>query len=87
METVNVDLELDYLHLYYLLGPILFNIFLSDLFLIMKETDITNYADDNTFYYAGITIEDVILSLQESSEKLFKWLSDNQSEEIQENVI
>ena len=56
------------------LGPILFNIFLSDLFLVMKETEFTSYADDNT----GNTIEDVISSLQESSEKLFRWFSDNQ---------
>ena len=31
-----------------------------------------------TLYDAGNTIEDVISSLQESSEKLFKWFSDNQ---------
>ena len=40
----------------------------------MKETEFTSYADDNT----GNTIEDVISSLQESSEKLFRWFSDNQ---------
>ena len=55
-----------------MLGPILFNNFLSDLFLVMKETEFTSYADDNTLHEAGNTIEDVILSLQESSEKLFK---------------
>ena len=32
--------------------------------------------DDNTLYDTGI--EDIISSLQESSEKLFKWFSDNQ---------
>ena len=60
------------------LGPILFNIFLSDLFLVMKETEFTSYADDNTLHDASNTIEDVISSLQESPEKLFKWFSDNQ---------
>ena len=60
------------------LGPILFNIFLSDLFLVMKETEFTSYADDNTLYDASNTIEDVISSLQESPQKLFKWFSDNQ---------
>ena len=48
--------------------------YLSDLFLVMKETEFTSYADDNT----GNTIEDVISSLQESPEKLFRWFSDNQ---------
>ena len=42
--------------------PMLFNIFLSDLLLIIKETEFTSYADDNTLYDAGNTIEDVISS-------------------------
>ena len=60
------------------LWSILFNIFLSNLFLIMKETEFTSYADDNTLYDAGNSIEDIISSLQESSGKLFKWFPDNQ---------
>ena len=59
-------------------GSILFNIFLSDLFFVMKETGFTSYADDNILYDAGNTIGDLISSLQESSKKLFKWFSDNQ---------
>ena len=61
-----------------ILGPILFNIFLSDLFLIVQNIDFASYADDNTIYNAGENIEEVILSLQESSKKLLKWFSDNQ---------
>ena len=30
------------------LGPILFNIFLNDLFFILKNTEICNFADDTT---------------------------------------
>ena len=56
----------------------LFNIFLSDLFLIVKDVYITSYADDNTLYDSCDTIEEVISSLQSSSKKLFQWLSDNQ---------
>ena len=59
-------------------GTILFNIFLSDLFLVTKEAEFTSYVDDNTLYDAGNTIEDLISSLKESSEKLFKWFSDDQ---------
>ena len=46
----------------------------------LKETEFTSHADDDT-YDAGNTIEDVILSLKESSElseKLFKCFSANQ---------
>ena len=60
------------------LEPLLFNIFLSDLFLIVKDIRIASYADDNTLYDSCDTLEEVILSLQSSSEKLFQWLSDNQ---------
>ena len=44
------------------LRPIFFNIFLSNLLLIIDETEFASYADDNTLYDAGNTIEDVILS-------------------------
>ena len=57
------------------MGPLLFNIVLSDLFLIVKDVNI--YADDNILYDSCDTIEKVILSLQSSSEKNFN-VSDNQ---------
>ena len=48
------------------------------LFRVMKETEFTSFADGNTLYDAGNTTEDVISSLQELSENLFKQFSDNQ---------
>ena len=53
----------------------------------MKETEFTSYTDDNNLYDAGNTIKDVISSLQESSEKLFKGFPIIKCKEIQENVI
>ena len=32
------------------LGPLLFNIFINDLFLAMGDNDLCNFADDNTMY-------------------------------------
>ena len=61
-----------------ILGPILFNIFLSDLFLVVQNVDFASYADDSTIYDAGDNIGEVIFSLQKSSKKLFKWSVDNQ---------
>ena len=43
-----------------ILGPVLFNMFLSDLLLIVDDVDITNYADDNTIYKEHENIEDLI---------------------------
>ena len=61
-----------------ILGPILFNIFLSDLYFMISDTDFSSYADDNTIYDSGNSIGEVISSLQESAEKLFQWFSHNQ---------
>ena len=39
-----------------ILGLILFSIFLSDLFLVLKDNDFTSYADDNIIYYIGDSV-------------------------------
>ena len=43
-----------------ILGSLLFNIFLCDLFLIMKNIDIASYADVNKLYTTGNSIDEVI---------------------------
>ena len=53
-----------------ILGPILFNIFLSDLFLIVDDIGIANYANDNTIYKEHENIDDLITSLQNAAAKL-----------------
>ena len=60
-----------------ILGPLLFNIFLSDLFLFETETDIASYADDNTLYTPGECIKSVIKKIESSSIKIFDWFSNN----------
>ena len=37
-------------------GPILFNIFLSDLFLVISDIDFSSYADDDTIYIYMILV-------------------------------
>ena len=60
-----------------ILGPLLFNIFLIDLFFIIEDSDIASYADDNTTYVIADYIDGVIKSFEEASEILFKWFNDN----------
>ena len=59
-------------------GPLLFNNFLCDSFFKMNDVEFPSYADDNTPFFVGDDLSDVILKLQNASKTLFKWFSDNQ---------
>ena len=61
-----------------ILGPLLFNIFMCDLFLIVNNVDFTNYADDNTPFASGNTPAEVLECRDYASNKLFEWFSNNQ---------
>ena len=60
-----------------ILAPLLFNIFLADLFFIVKDIDIANYADDTTPLIVEDNIENLIASLEEASNTLFVWFKNN----------
>ena len=60
-----------------ILGPLLFNIFLADLFFIVNSTDIANYANDNTPDATANDIDSLIASLEETSKSLFTWFDNN----------
>ena len=46
------------------LGPLLFNIFINDLFFIEMESEICNFADDTTVYAFDTSIEAVMIRLE-----------------------
>ena len=56
-----------------ILGPLLFNIFINDVFLFLPETEIVNYADDNTPYTINKDATQVITKLESDSENLNDW--------------
>ena len=60
-----------------ILGRLLINIFLADLFLIHSDIDIANFADDNTPYLSAENVEDVIESIERASVSLFRWFENN----------
>ena len=60
-----------------ILGALLFNIFLADLFFILNDVDIASYADDNTPYVIADDINGVITSLEKASKALFEWFENN----------
>ena len=53
--------------------PLLFNIFLVDLFFIISNIEIASYADDNAPYIVTDNIDDLIKSLEGASAALFQW--------------
>lgn len=59
-------------------GPVLFNIFLNDIFHFVTDSDLYNYADDNTVSYADHDIDKVVEILEKDSLKLIEWFSINQ---------
>ena len=60
-----------------ILGPILFNIFLNDLFLFIENTYICNFADDNTIYACENTIEEVLYKLKIDVKNIITWFNNN----------
>ena len=48
-----------------ILGPLLFNIFINDLFPFILETKICNFADDNALYSCGPDIQTIISQLDQ----------------------
>ena len=60
-----------------ILGPLLFNIFINDLFLFIIETELCNFADDNTIYTCDKDIDNVYLRLKNDCAHIIKWFSNN----------
>ena len=60
-----------------ILWPLLLNIFLADSFLVLKDVDIANFADDNTPFTSANNIDELIDSQEKASSSLFKLFKDN----------
>ena len=60
-----------------ILGPPIFNIFLADLLLALKDVDIASFTDDDTPFTSANNTDDLIDSLEKASSSLFKWFKDN----------
>ncbi len=59
------------------LGPLLFNIYINDIFLLMNGTEICNYADDTTIYSCGYDIRNIIIKLEQDANHLATWFPEN----------
>ena len=61
-----------------ILGPLLFNIFINDIFHFIEKGNLYNYADDNTLSYSSNNINELVNTLETESSALIKWFTDNQ---------
>ena len=60
-----------------ILGPILFNLFINDLFLWIENASLHNFADDNTLSAFATSIRELKDILEKESEIAIKWFKDN----------
>lgn len=57
------------------LGPLLFNVFVNDIFLFVNNTQICNYADDTTIYACHKDLNTIIRNLEAVGSILANWFS------------
>ena len=60
-----------------ILAPLLFSIYICDLFLENSDIDIAIYADDSTPYACSSDLDSVIFKLQKNAERVFRWFHNN----------
>ena len=63
------------------MGPLLFNIFINDIFFLDSRGLLFNYADDNCLSYAGNGVELIEKILTSDIDTLRKWFKENSLEE------
>ena len=56
-----------------ILGPLFFNIYFNDLFLVDIETELCNFADDNTLYTCDMSLNDLVNRLENSAKSVTQW--------------
>ena len=59
------------------LGPILFNIYINDIFFALKGVDICNFADDTSPYVCDSNLKSVLETLEHNSELTIAWFETN----------
>ena len=57
------------------LGPLLFNIFINDPFVVGLESEICNFADDNIIFACGSNIQEIVIKLENDLGLLLDWFS------------
>ena len=59
------------------LGPLLFNIHINDLLLFIQNSNICNYADDNTIYACNKNLDNITYKLENDCNVALAWFANN----------
>ena len=59
------------------LGPLLFNIYINDLFYMTELTDVCNFADDTTVHACDSSLEDLVNRLEHDANLAIEWFDCN----------
>ena len=60
-----------------ILGPLLFNVFINDIFYFVKHSSLYNYVDDNTLSFSSPDYDHLISVLEAESQVLIDWFKEN----------
>ena len=60
------------------LGPILFNFYINDIFFFIKQATMYSYADDNTLAYFSRSLPDLVKVLEKEAGNALSWLKQNE---------
>ena len=60
------------------LGPMLFNLFVNDLFSFIRQATMYNYADDNTLAFFSKSLPDLVKVLENEADRALSWLEQNE---------
>ena len=57
--------------------PLLFNVFINDIFMFIEKTEVCNFADDDTIYDCGEDLSNILENLKHDLKILLKWFRIN----------
>ena len=61
-----------------ILGPLLFNLFINDIFYFLNDSKLANYADDTSNYLAKLGIFPFLHALKSETEIVLNWFKTNE---------
>ena len=61
-----------------ILGPLLFNIFINDIFFFLDKSDLANFADDNTVHTIENDIMELLKTLESETINVLDWFRNNE---------